>query len=72
MNNGEKCAMIKTSVNGGLSVFFGNNQFGEPPALGARIKVTYVKTRGVAGNIGGKQLDIKVFRPRHGFIRRTG
>ena len=63
MNNGEKCAMVKTSVNGGLSVFFGNNQFGEPPALGARIRITYVKTRGVAGNIGGKQLDIKFVDP---------
>jgi len=63
MNNGEKCAMVKTSVNGGLSVFFGNNQFGEPPALGSRIRVAYVKTRGVAGNIGGKQLDIKFIDP---------
>ena len=59
MNNGEKTAMIKSSVNGGLSVFFGNNQFGMPPALGSRIRVTYIKTRGNAGNIGGKQLDIK-------------
>lgn len=59
MNKGDHCAMIKTSVNGGLSVFFGNNQFGYPPPLGSRIRVTYVKTRGVAGNIGGKQLDIK-------------
>lgn len=59
MNNGEECAMVKTSVNGGLSVFFGNNQFGAPPPLGSIIRVTYVKTRGVAGNIGGKQLDIK-------------
>jgi len=63
MNNGEKTAMIKTSVNGGLSVFFGNNQFGMPPALGSRIRVTYVKTRGNAGNIGGKQLDIKFSTP---------
>ena len=53
MDNGEKCAMVKSSVSGGLSVFFGNNQFGEPPALGSRIRVTYVKTRGSAGNIGG-------------------
>ena len=59
MNNGEKTAMIKSSVNGGLSVFFGNNQFGMPPALGSRIRVTYIKTRGNTGNIGGKQLDIK-------------
>jgi hypothetical protein len=63
MNNGEKTAMIKTSVNGGLSVFFGNNQFGMPPALGSRIRVTYIKTRGNAGNIGGKQLDIKFSTP---------
>ena len=63
MNNGEECAMVKTSVNGGLSVFFGNNQFGQPPALGSRIRVTYVKTRGSAGNIGGKQLDIKFSEP---------
>lgn len=63
MNNDEKTVMIKTSVNGGLSIFFGNNQFGLPPALGSRIRVTYVKTRGNAGNIGGKQLDIKFSTP---------
>ena len=63
MNSGDECAMIKTSVNGGLSVFFGTTQFGTPPPLGSRIKVTYIKTRGVAGNIGGKQLDIKFSTP---------
>ena len=59
MNNGEKAVMVKSSVNGGLTIFFGNNQFGMPPALGSRIRVTYIKTRGNAGNIGGKQLDMK-------------
>ena len=63
MNNGEECVMVKTSVNGGLTVFFGNKQFGEPPALGSIIKVNYVKTRGSAGNIGGKNLDIKFIDP---------
>ena len=63
MNNGEEAVMVKTSVNGGLTVFFGNKQFGEPPALGSIIKVTYVKTRGSAGNIGGKNLDIKFLEP---------
>lgn len=63
MNNGEEAVMVKTSVNGGLTVFFGNNQFGQPPALGSIIKVTYVKTRGSAGNIGGKNLDIKFKDP---------
>ena len=63
MNNGEETVMVKTSVNGGLTIFFGNKQFGQPPALGSIIKVTYVKTRGSAGNIGGKNLDIKFKDP---------
>lgn len=63
MNNGEECVMVKTSVNGGITVFFGNKQFGEPPALGSIIKVKYVKTRGSAGNIGGKNLDLKFKDP---------
>jgi len=63
MNNGAKAVMVKTSVNGGLSIFFGNNQFGLPPALGSRIRVTYIKTRGAAGNIGGKQIDMKFSTP---------
>ena len=63
MNNATKAAMVKTSVNGGLSIFFGNNQFGLPPALGSRIRVTYIMTRGNAGNVGGKQLDIEFSTP---------
>tara|TARA_Y100000389_G_scaffold95890_1_gene92539 strand:+ start:10584 stop:12440 length:1857 start_codon:yes stop_codon:yes gene_type:complete len=63
MNNGDEAALVKTSVNGGLTVFFGNNQFGQPPALGSIIRVTYVKTRGSAGNIGGSNLDIKFKDP---------
>ncbi len=59
MGPNERAVMCKSSVNGGLSVFFGTNQFGYPPPLGSIIEVTYVKTRGVAGNIGGKNLDIK-------------
>ena len=63
MNPGEKTAMVKTSVTGGLSVFFGTAQFGIPPALGSRIRINYVKTRGAAGNIGGKQIDMKFADP---------
>ena len=49
--------MVKTSVNGGLSVFFGNSQFGYPPPLGSTIIIEYVKTRGQAGNIGGRGIE---------------
>jgi hypothetical protein len=63
MGPGHKNFMCKTSVNGGLSIFFGNKQFGYLPPLGSLIVVTYVKTRGSAGNIGGKNLDIKFVDP---------
>ncbi len=68
MNHGEKTYMCKTGVNGGLSIFFGNNQFGFPPPLGSIIIVTYVKTRGNTGNIGGKNLNLKFKDPGTDFL----
>jgi hypothetical protein len=59
MDPGIKAVMIKTSITGGLSVFFGNKQFGYPPPLGSIIEVEYLKTRGTQGNLNGKTLDIK-------------
>lgn len=55
----KKAVMVKTSITGGLSVFFGNKQFGYPPPLGSIIQVEYLKTRGSLGNLNGKTLDIK-------------
>ena len=55
----KKAVMVKTGINGGLSVFFGNKQFGYPPPLGSIIQVEYLKTRGSLGNLNGKTLDIK-------------
>ena len=63
MGPNERAVLCKTGVNGGLSIFFGTNQFGYPPPLGSIIEITYVKTRGVAGNIGGKNLDLKFEEP---------
>ena len=64
MDNNARTAMLKTGINGGLSVFFGNGQFGYVPPLGSRIQVTYLKTRGNAGNIGsGKTITFKFKDP---------
>jgi len=63
MGPGHKNFMCKTGINGGLSIFFGNKQFGLIPPLGSLIEVTYVKSRGNAGNISGKNLDIKFIEP---------
>jgi hypothetical protein len=68
MGNQEKAFLCKTGVNGGLSIFFGNRQFGYQPPLGSIIEVTYVKTRGVIGNVGGKQLDMKFVDPGTDFL----
>jgi hypothetical protein len=59
MDPGIKAAMVKTSITGGLTVFFGNTQFGYPPPLGSIIEIKYLKTRGSLGNLEGKTLDIK-------------
>lgn len=63
MAKGQKAVLTKSSVNGGLSIFFGNLQFGYPPPLGSTITVEYVKTRGAAGNIGGKAISFKFIDP---------
>lgn len=64
MDRGMKAAMLKTGINGGLSVFFGSEQFGYPPPLGSTITITYLKTRGAAGNIGsGKAISFKFKDP---------
>ena len=63
MAKGQKAVLAKSSVNGGLSIFFGNLQFGYPPPLGSTIIVEYVKTRGAAGNIGGKAISFKFIDP---------
>ena len=59
MNYQKKMCMVKTGISGGLDVWFGNNQFGFIPPLGATIKIEYLKTNGSNGNIGGKGLAFK-------------
>jgi len=45
-----ECFIVKSSVNVGLSIFFGNGEFGKIPPEGALIEVTYIKTDGANGN----------------------
>jgi hypothetical protein len=59
MNYNDKKVMVKTGLNGGIDLFFGNTSFGYPPPLGSIINVKYLKTNGSGGNIGGKGLQFK-------------
>lgn len=59
MNYNDKKCMVKTGMNGGIDIFFGNRQFGFVPPLGAVINVEYLRSNGSAGNIGGKGIKFK-------------
>ena len=45
-----ECFIVKTSPTVGISIFFGNDSFGQIPPAGAIIEVVYIKTAGMAGN----------------------
>ena len=45
-----ECFIVKSSVNVGISVFFGNGEFGKIPPTGSLIQITYIKTDGAEGN----------------------
>lgn len=55
----EKCFMCKTSINMGLSIFFGNGDFGMIPESGKNIVVSYVNHLGTQGNATGSALNIR-------------
>ena len=45
-----ECFIVKTSPTIGISIFFGNDSFGQIPPVGALIEVVYIKTSGESGN----------------------
>lgn len=52
-----ECFMVKSSVNVGLTIIFGNGHFGKIPPYGSTIEVTYIKTSGSAGNHNASNLN---------------
>lgn len=58
MTLGSKTCMVKTGISGGIDVYFGNDDFGTIPSLGAKITIKYVLTDGFAGNIYSKSNSI--------------
>lgn len=53
----EKCFMCKSSINMGLTVFFGNGDFGKIPENGSIIEVSYISHIGNMGNVGGNNIN---------------
>jgi len=46
-----KSCIVRTAIGGGIDVFFGNKNFGKIPPPGSIVKVEYLITLGLAGNI---------------------
>lgn len=47
----EKGYIVKTGINGGIDIYFGNEYFGMIPPLGSSIKVEYLLSSGSDGNL---------------------
>ena len=54
-----ECYMVKSSVNVGLTIIFGNGHFGKIPDDGSIIDVSYIKTVGYAGNSNAENLTFE-------------
>lgn len=57
INESSECFVVKSSVNVGISVFFGNGEFGKIPPAGSVIEITYIKTDGANGNSTSAHLN---------------
>lgn len=55
-NDDCECFMVKSSINVGLTIIFGNGNFGKIPPYGSNIEVTYIKTTGYSGNASSTNL----------------
>jgi hypothetical protein len=58
MKKGELGAIVKTGINGGIDVFFGNDDYGYKPGSGEQIEIRYLSTAGSKGNLGVASSDI--------------
>ena len=54
LTKGEKSVILKTGINGGIDIYFGNEDFGFIPPNGAQILVRYIVSAGISGNLFAK------------------
>ena len=47
----EKSCIVKTGINGGVDIYFGNSDYGYIPTFGEVITIEYISSSGFSGNI---------------------
>ena len=51
MAMGAQGYIVKTGISGGIDVYFGNGNFGSNPPTGSEIRIEYLLTSGISGNL---------------------
>ena len=59
LTKGEKGVIVKTGIDGGIDLYFGNEDFGYVPMQGEQVLVRYISTVGVRGNLYAKSDILK-------------
>ena len=54
----EKGVLIKTGINGGVDIYFGNKDYGYIPDFGEQIQVEWIASSGSGGNLGESSSSI--------------
>ena len=54
----EKGVLIKTGINGGVDIYFGNKDYGYIPEVGEKIQVEWIASNGSGGNVGESSSSI--------------
>jgi len=58
MKKNERGVIIKTGINGGVDIYFGNKDYGYIPDSGEKIQVEWIASNGSGGNIGESSSSI--------------
>jgi len=58
MKKNEKGVLVKTGINGGVDIYFGNPDYGYIPEVGENIQIDWIASSGSGGNLGESSSSI--------------
>jgi hypothetical protein len=51
MKKNQRGCLVKTGINGGVDIYFGNSDYGYVPEIGQKIQIDWIESGGANGNI---------------------